>query len=49
MLGAATTKFYTPYMLQSSAIYNNIGAIQVLSNADGGGVSNFPEKSVTKV
>ena len=25
------------------------GATQVLRNADGGGVSNFPEKSVTKV
>ena len=28
----------------------DLGAIQVLRNADGGGrVSNFPEKNVTKV
>ena len=28
---------------------NTQGAIQVLRNADGGGVSDFPQKSVTKV
>ena len=29
---------------------DQLGAIQVLRNADGGGgVSNFPEKNVTKV
>ena len=34
-----------------SAQWVKLGAIQVLRNADGGGggVSNFPEKSVTKV
>ena len=29
--------------------YHDLGAIQVLRNADGGGVSTFPGKSVTKV
>ena len=37
-------------MVRVIALPNILGAIQVLRNADGGGrVSNFPEKSVTKV
>ena len=41
-------QIYSP--LRCEIAPNNLGAIQVLRNADGGGgVSNFPEKSVTKV
>ena len=36
---------------QTASLFTRLGAIQVLRNADGGGggVSDFPEKSVTQV
>ena len=41
---------YSRHLIMLFSSFACLGAIQVLRNADGGGgVSNFPEKSVTKV
>ena len=49
MFAIFKTSIFVFLSIHDVLIILSIGAIQVLRNADGGGGSNFPEKSVTKV